>query len=111
MKGIIRSNRNYTDGQPAFEIDIFLEYEGEFPLRHGERIASKFKIGTEEFISGIRFTEHAGAWMCPDLNNVYHGTKVRLSEILLKHGYTKNENVRLEYDNNKNEIIINKVSS
>ena len=108
MEGVIRSPRNYSGGQPVFEIDIFLEYDDEFPLKDGERIASKLKIGSEEYISGIRYKENVGPWMCPDLRNIYN-SNVKLSEVLLKNGFTKNEKIKLEYDKMLNAITIRKL--
>ncbi len=108
MKGVIRNNRNYSDGVPAFEIDVYLDDENEFPLKVDERVPVKLKIVSEEFVAGIRYTENAGAWMSPDTYN-NRNEKIRLSEILLKHGFKKNESIKLEYDKTRNEITIKKI--
>lgn len=109
MDGKIRQVGNYSCGIPRFEVDIFLEYDEEYPLKDGERVASKLKIGDEQFISGIRYKEHLGPCMCPDLIDVYNQTKMRLADVLIKNGFAKNEEIKLEYDKILNKITIKKL--
>lgn len=108
MKGIIRQNRNYSDGYPAFEIDIYLDYEDEYPIKHGKRISSKLNIGKESFISGIRHKDNLVPWMSPDLIDIHNEKKVQLSEILIKNGYKKNDRIKIKFDKLKNKLTIKK---
>jgi len=105
MTGIIRNNRNYKDGTPAFEIDIIDEKE-EYLFKHKQRKSSKLFIGKEEFNCGMRFTHKAGAWMCPDLRDKNDQSKVRLSEVLMKNGYKKNQRIKINFEKSKNELTI-----
>lgn len=107
MMGIIRNNRDYKDGTPAFEIDI-LDEKNDYPFKQNKRISSKLFIGKDEFICGMRNTHGAGSWMCPDLRDKNDQTKVRLSEVLMKNGYKKNDPIKLNYDRTKNELTIEK---
>lgn len=106
MKGVIRHIDNYSDGQPRFEINIQLEKENEFPIKIGQRVSTILNIGHENFIAGVRCTNNLGPWMCPNLTDVYHKSKIRLSEVLLKNGFTKNKRVKLEYGNSRNKIAL-----
>jgi len=55
----------------------------------------------------LRFTKDAGGWICPDAYDFDKPEeKDKLSEILLKNGFAKNEKVSLVIDESKKQIDI-----
>ena len=107
MIGIIRNNRHYKDGTPAFEIDI-IDGKKDYPFKHKKRISSKLFIGKDEFICGMRYTHKAGSWMCPDLRDKNNQAKIRLSQVLMKNNYKKNDRININFNKLKNELSIDK---
>ncbi|RYE56752.1 MAG: hypothetical protein EOP48_07330 [Sphingobacteriales bacterium] len=109
MKGAIRFISNYSDGKGRFEIPIS-DATG-FPIVYSERLDYVFRIGYSFFKGGIRFTEKAGGWVCPDLYELDPPfNKAYLSDVLLKNGFQKNEPVDLFLDEKDKEITIRKIS-
>lgn len=109
MEGTIRFVGNYTDGKERFE--IWLRHTEGFPIVYNQRLAYNIKIGTSQYLAGIRFTERFGGWICPDLRDLKNSSKkIRLSEILLSNGFKRNEPVNIKVDQSNKEITIQKLS-
>ena len=108
MTGIIRNNRNYSDGKPSFEIDL---YQNTFPVIHKKRVVCNLKINDKTYLAGVRHLTHTGPWISPYLNDLKSGEKLRLSEILIKNGFRKNEHINLNYEKASNTLIIQKIST
>lgn len=95
--GAIRCPGYYADGEESFE--IWLSDSGQFPLVSNQRSEYILRTPQGQFICGIRFTERNGGWVCPDLHEVsLQKRKVRLSNILKKNGFQRNEKVKLFLD-------------
>jgi|GEM_PF-4650314 len=108
MRGIIRNNRNYNDGYPAFEIDIYLDKEKEFRVAHKKRVVYNLQVNNKNYLASIRHLKHLGTWMSPYLNDLRTGERIRLSEILIKNGFMKNENINLKYDKKSKTLFLEK---
>lgn len=107
MKGVVRFIYNYSDGKEGFEVSI-IEPKG-FSIVYNRRLNYRIKIGYAIYQGAVRFTERAGGWICPDLYELEAPfEKVRLSEALLKNGFTRNKVVSLVLDKTEKEITIKK---
>ena len=98
MIGKISSPGNYADGTPRFEIGIFPDESLSNIIHHGVRNEIKLKIGPMIYTAGINSTETSGMWIAPDIYD-YSGVceKIRLSEVLIKNGFKKNDEIELLY--------------
>jgi hypothetical protein len=108
MKGVIRSTGTYSDGKENFEIR--LDSIEEFPRLYNDRFIYILVVDKNRFISGVRITEKNGAWLCPDLYTTNNKAKIRLSEVLINHGFRRNEEVDITLDTSKKVIQIKKIS-
>ena len=107
MYGIIRSPGIYSDKVERYEINLYLTDNESFPFVLNQRVNYTMLIGTEQFIGGVRSTETSGSWISPDIYGVTNPSqRLRLSELLLRYGFVKNEEVRIVYDVEKKELII-----
>ena len=112
MHGVIRSSGNYADNQERFEIWICLEEHEVFPFVMNERLSCLLIINFENYICGVRSTPDSGSWISPDLRGPNKPEmKCRLSEVLIKNGFNKNELVELQFDSSKKEFVINKLKN
>lgn len=107
MKGKISSPGNYSDGTPRFEIGIYPDESLSNVIHHGVRNEIKLKIGPMIYTAGINSTETSGMWIAPDIYD-YTGNcqRLRLSEVLIKKGFKKNQEVDLDYSTDSHIIEI-----
>lgn len=107
MKGKISSPGNYADGTPRFEIGIYPDETFSKEIHNGVRNEIKLKIGPLIYNAGINSTENAGMWIAPDIydttGNLY---RFRLTEVLIKNGFKKNQEIELVYDSTSGIIEI-----
>ena len=105
--GIIRSPGIYSDKVDRYEISLYIDDNENFPVVLNQRVNYTLTIGTEQFIGGVRSTETSGSWISPDIYDVTNPSqRLRLSEVLLRHGFVKNEEVRIVFYAEKRELII-----
>lgn len=107
FSGTIRFINNYSDGSERWEIPV-KDPDG-FSYVDGKPFITPIRIGQEDFLCTVRFTKRNGCWICAYLFEVNNSkTKIRLSEILLKNGFQKNERVILKLQNERNRIKLQK---
>ena len=105
MKGKISSPGNYVDGTPRFEIGIYPDESLLNDIHIDVRNAIKLKIGPLIYTAGINSTEKAGMWIAPDIYDFTGNCeKLRLSEVLIKKGLKKNQEIELNY-NTESKLI------
>jgi hypothetical protein len=111
IRGVVRSPGRYADSMPRFEIDIWKGKAKSLVIRFNQRVPYKLRIGDGVFLCGLNSTELSGSWIAPNLILEHSNTKVRLSEKLLEAGFKQNEEVRIEFRSELNELILLKKNS
>jgi hypothetical protein len=108
MKGVIRFINNYSDGHERFE--IMLDAPKDFQVIYNEKLNYVLKINDSSYTCAVRSTERNGSWICAYLYNLQAPfEKVRLSEVLIKNRFARNEVVNLMLDKKTKQLTINKI--
>jgi hypothetical protein len=97
VSGYIRGlSQEYTDGVERQEIWINKKDACSLPYKNRMRIPIKLHIGGESFDAGIRSTEDTKyVWICPDMRD-NRNKKIYLAHVLGKKGFSKNQKIVLE---------------
>lgn len=103
MKGKIVSPGYYSDKTIRLEIGI---YDNSLPHRYGERLNYTLRVNEQTFTCGVNSTEQSGIWIGPDLYDIQTNDKIRLSEVLMENGFSKNEEIEINYTPGSNELEI-----
>ena len=105
MIGVISSPGIYIDKTPRYEIGVYITDTESIPHPYHQRIVYNLKIGDEIFICGLNSTEKSGCWIAPDLYNFHNPSeKIRLAEVLIRHGYQKGDRLNLTFTHDTKTI-------
>ncbi len=95
VEGAVRDlGRPYADGTPKLEIRIELKQANELAFPIGQRVPIKLRIGTTDFLAGLRSTPRSYFSICLDLFGS-GGEQIKLGKVLSRAGYEANDPVRL----------------
>lgn len=95
----------YADGKERYEVFIDKKYEKQLPVVYGKRVDINLVINAQIYEAGLRSTkDNKHVYICPDVSQ--NSKKIRLVDIVELHGIQRNQEVKLRYEKNTNEIIV-----